>query len=219
MLEGEDGFAAAFADEYDPAPLATLGDPFEITRTYQKPYPCCRHLHAAIDACLAIRDAGLEPWAIERVEVGTYAIAARHDKAAVETILDAQMSMPHAVTTALFTGTDDRSAFSDPDVDADLASLRDRIVVTADPEMDARYPETRATCVVVETADGDRFEEAVDYPLGSPENPLSAERLESKFHDLTESRLSEEKRQRLLETVTDLSTLDDAQTIVDAVQP
>jgi 2-methylcitrate dehydratase PrpD len=219
ILEGDEGFAAAFAETYDPAPLERLGDPFEVTRSYRKPYPCCRHLHAAIDASLEIRDAGVAPDDIDSVAVGTYAIAARHDKTDVETILDAQMSMPHAVATALTFGVEKRSAFAEPIETGPIASLRDRVCVTADDEMEAKYPDTRATRVVVEADDGARYEEMVEFPLGATERPLSSERIASKLHDLAEGKLPEERRDRLIDLATDLATLDDPRRLFDTLCP
>ena len=76
-------------------PWATLlagPEGFAITQCYIKPYACCRHFHAALDALFWILDdEGLDPAAVEKVEVGTYAFAAAHGSAGWDNSATAQL--------------------------------------------------------------------------------------------------------------------------------
>src|SRR3546814_20604300 len=67
-----------------------------------KPYAACRHLHPGIDAVLDILETeGVGPDDVERVEIGSYAIAAGHLGPSWGNMLAAQMSYKFVVATAL----------------------------------------------------------------------------------------------------------------------
>jgi hypothetical protein len=60
VLEGADGYFAAFAgaagEAWFPERVRDgLGEEWVLLQTYVKPYPCCRHLHGAIDGALELR--------------------------------------------------------------------------------------------------------------------------------------------------------------------
>jgi 2-methylcitrate dehydratase PrpD len=208
MVEGEDGFARAFADEFDLSPFEDLGDPFAITEAYIKPYPSCRHVHGPMEAAFEFRER-IEPERVESIRVETYESAARHDKQVVETLLDAQMSMPYAVGVAWVTGAGGLAQFDPPSEDPAVHRLAERTSVVATTEMEAAYPATRPARVVVETTDGDTRERLVEFPRGATERPISEARLREKFHGFVGDHHSADRRERLLDAAFDLATLDD----------
>ena len=214
IIEGTDGFARAFSDEYDLSPFDSLGSPYQITRRYVKPYPCCRHVHGPIDAAKQLLADGLNPDAVTAIRVETYENAAYHDKADVANLLDAQMSMPYALAVTLDAGTATLDQFDPPRTDDRVRRLAAATEVVATDEMEGRYPDGRPVRVTVETADGDVCVAEVDYPLGAAENPLSRSAFERKFHDLTGDVLDEAHRERLLDAAFALPTTDDATTFV-----
>ncbi|MFB6070149.1 MAG: MmgE/PrpD family protein [Halanaeroarchaeum sp.] len=218
IIEGEDGFATAFADDYDFAPYDDLGDPWAVTERYLKPYPSCRHAHAPIEAAFELRNRGVEPAAIDEVRVETYRSAAHHDKQAVETLLDAQMSIPFAVAVALATGEAKLAQF-DPDLmdDDTIRELVEAVTVVETEEMESSYPATRPARVVAETTDGDTQEATVRYPTGSPESPMSWVGLQEKFHDLAGTSLDEAPRERVVDLLGDLESLESTRTLTDAL--
>jgi 2-methylcitrate dehydratase PrpD len=209
IIEGTDGFAAAFADEYDLSTFDSLGDPFAVTESYLKPYPCCRHIHGPIQAALALRDEGLDPEAVAGIEVQTYRTASYHDNTAIANLLDAQMSLPYGVAVALVTGEASLEQFEPATADRDdVAALLERITVVATDEMEGLYPETRPARVVVETTHGDRLERLITYPKGAAEAPLSRDELELKFRDLTRDVLPADDRDRRFELAYGLDEYD-----------
>jgi 2-methylcitrate dehydratase PrpD len=116
VLEGPRGYLHAFAGgQFDLDHLVgDLGNTWRMTRTYNKPYPCCRHVHGAIDAALDIREReGLSADDIESVRVETFAIAAHHDNKDIHHVLDAQMSLPYSVSVALVHGEVGMEQFGD----------------------------------------------------------------------------------------------------------
>lgn len=200
IIEGDEGFAEAYSDEYDFSPFANLGDPFAISQIYIKPYPCCRHIHGPIQAIRDIRTEGVEPADVERIEVQTYRSASHHDKTEIETLLDAQMSMPYGVAIALATGEATLDRFDPANADRDdVGRVIERTTVTQTDEMEARYPATRPSITVVETTDGRRFERLVEYPDGAAESPLSMQALIAKFEDLSSGVLDTNERDAILE--------------------
>lgn len=207
IIEGTDGFARAFADDADLAGFESFGDPFELTRIYRKPYPCCRHIHGPIDATLTLR-ADVDFDDIERIRVETYRSAAHHDKTAISTLLDAQMSIPYGVALAFVTGAAGLDGFLPPRTSGPVADLAERVEVRRTDEMDAKYPNPRAATVIVETAT-DTYRETVDYALGEPENPMSAVQLREKFDDMTGGHLDGHERDALFDAILAVDELDD----------
>lgn len=219
IIEGEDGFVRAFAGEYDLSGFGGLGDPFEVTRLYLKPYPNCRHVHGPIDAALALREGGLDPAEIVGIRVETYDSAARHDRTEVVTLVDAQMSIPYGIAVALLDGDPRLDAFDPPRTDDTLRRLCRVTTVVGTDEMDAAYPETRPCRLVVETADGVEHVETVRHPRGSPEHPLAEDDLREKFHDLASSRLDRPSREAALDSLFAVAELDDVGDLTEVLVP
>lgn len=219
VIEGTDGFARAFAGDYDLSGFDSLGEPFEVTRCYVKPYPNCRHVHGPIDAALALRERGLDPADVASVRVETYRTAAHHDRTDVETLVDAQMSIPYGVAVALLDGPPGLSAFDPPRLDGAVRRLLDAVDVVRTDEMDARYPEHRPCRLVVETVDSGEHVETVHEPRGSPDRPLSEVALREKFHDLAARRLDEPTREAVFEAALGVDALESARDLTERLAP
>jgi 2-methylcitrate dehydratase PrpD len=157
--------------------------------TYVKPYPCCRHVHGAIDGALALRrEHGIDPAEIVAVRVETFAIAARHAGTDLDTVLQAQLSLPYTVAVALARGAVTLADFeAAARSDAAVRTLMDRVTVTVDPEADAAYPRAgRPARTIVELTGGRSVSTWVQHPYGEPANPLSDDALEDKVRGLCE---------------------------------
>ncbi|WP_433869158.1 MmgE/PrpD family protein [Saccharopolyspora sp. CA-218241] len=191
VLEGVDGYFAAYAGaEWFPERVrGGLGEEWVLRKTYVKPYPCCRHLHGAIDGALELRrEHGIDPASITAVRVGTFPIAARHSETDVDTILQAQLSLPYAVAVALTRGAVTLTDFgADARGDTAVRALADKVSVTVDPDADAAYPGGgRPARTTLELTGGRTCTTWVQHPYGEPANPLSDEALERKVRGLCE---------------------------------
>ena len=182
VLEGPAGFAAATGTTTDWAMSRSRGDGrLVIEQITVKPYQCCGHTFAAIDAALELRAQGIDPTRIEQIAIGTYSAAvSTAGIAAPRTDAERRFSLAHLVSAGLALGAEAMftdAAVGDPVVD----QLVSRVRVLVDEEYDARFPAHRGARVRVVLADGD--ERVCDVPdrSGSPELPLSAERLADKF--------------------------------------
>ena len=186
-LEGPAGLAAATGS---PTPWAhsrsELTRPLAVETVTVKPYPCCGHAFAAIDAALELRARGVRPADIGQVQVQTYTTALTvAGIARPATEAERRFSIPHLVATALVLGEPamgrDRLAGDRTAADPEVRRVTQRVALAAGPEFDRRFPQRRGARVTVITGDGGAQTADVPDRSGSPENPLSAGQLESKF--------------------------------------
>jgi 2-methylcitrate dehydratase PrpD len=227
VLEGQDGYFAAFAgrvgqDWFPDIVRQGLGEQWVLLDTYVKPYPCCRHLHGAIDAVLALRHRhAIVPDAVTGITVGTFAIAAKHAGTKLDTILEAQLSLPFTVAVALRHGSVTLTDFgpqtrSDPEI----GRLMETVAVEVDDAADSDYPRNgRPAEVTLTLTDGTSLRHRVQHPYGEPANPLDDRALEDKVRGLCAPVIDAEQTQELIESVwrfDDLSFLDRVDTAVRA---
>ncbi|MGJ9422454.1 MmgE/PrpD family protein [Aeromicrobium sp. CF3.5] len=185
ILETPHGYIDAFAaDGFSTETLLDgLGERWVVLDSYVKPYPSCRHLHGPIDAVLALRaEHGIAADDVARVDVATYTVASHHASTLVDSLLDAQMSIPFAVATAL---THDEVGLTEfgPAVRSDekIRDLVNRVHVVADEQADADYPVLRTAVVTVTLTDGREVVERIPVPYGEPGNPVTDEEMNAKF--------------------------------------
>lgn len=219
VLEIEEGFFETFSADVDEAAVVD-GLPEKrlvMSRCYIKPYAACRHLHPGIDAVLDIlATEKIKPADVERIEVGTYAIAAAHGAAKFDDMLSAQMSYPFALATALQRRAVNLGHF-DEKARTSEAVLRHipKISIVVDPACEADYPRLRPAIVAVQMRDGSSYRRRVGDPYGSADNPVVDDALTDKFHSLADSvlgaaRAAEAERMLWnLDDVTDVANLMD----------
>jgi 2-methylcitrate dehydratase PrpD len=216
ILEGPDGYFATYAgvegeDWSAETLLDELGSQWRILRTYIKPYPCCRHLHGAIDAVLSLRSEHEIDWReVREIRVGTFAIAAGHDKTEVSTVIGAQLSMPYVLALAVRGGQVVLSDFgSDVRRDRELDELMGRVVITEDAAATEAYPTNgRPAEVTIALQNGDVFTHRVEFPYGESENPVTDADLEVKVRRLVEPVLGADGAQVLIDAAWQFETLD-----------
>lgn len=170
ILEGEQGFFAATCPDGDP--MRVLSDresDWYIHQVSFKPWPACRHAHAAIDAALSLR--AETDWTSDApMRVETYADALKFcDKETPRTVLEAKFSLQHAVAVTLLRGAPTLRDFAaDALQQPEIVTVRQRVEVAAIDEFDAVYPARFGARVSI----GDRSVTVPDA-LGDPEHPLS----------------------------------------------
>ena len=193
VLEGRFGFFQAFCgDRFDlDALTAELGERWELSRLFVKPYPCNHFTHAGVDAALRLRRRGVDPDAIVRLTLGVPAPVLRTiaepaaEKAHPRSGYHAAFSGPYTVAAGLLGGgglgvfhedfTDEAAA--DP---ARLA-LAARVNCVADEQCTQTFPHQFPAVLTAALKDGSTLTERVMVNRGSPENPLDAEELTAKF--------------------------------------
>lgn len=214
ILEGRQGFFAATAPDGNPAAVtAGLGDGWKLPGSSIKPYPACRHTHAAVDATLALREAhGLNNADVDRIEIDAYqSTIDLTDNPAPATPYAAKFSVQYCVARALADGAVKIADF-DPVRIAEPAmrTLMQRTTVRLDRELDARVPMQLPSRVRLMLQDGRTVEETILDAKGDPEAPLSHAELTAKFLDLIAGSPYAARGPELVALVTGLATRPDA---------
>ncbi len=193
VIEGRFGFFAAYLDgRYDSdAMLGELGTRWELLRTVYKPYPSNHFTHPGIDCALAVRSRGLDPDAIESVELGVAApvlrtiAEPRAEKIRPRSGYHAKFSGPFTVARALL-GGGGLGLYLDDFTDATYADpralgLAAKVTCVSDERASDIFPRAFAAVLRVRTTDGQLLEHRVDSSRGGPEHPLSRTDLLVKF--------------------------------------
>ena len=197
-IEAPRGFAHVLAAERDFNAIGEdLGRRWELGSNMYKPFACGLVVHAAIDACIQLRDeCALRHAEIEHVRMRVNPIVMELTaKTEPRTGLEGKFSIYHACAIALVRGRGGESEFSDAAVlEPDVIALRQK--VEALPDGAVAMMEAYAT---IRLAGGRVIEKHVPSALGSTERPMSDRDLEDKFRALVEGVLPPERAGALLD--------------------
>lgn len=229
VFEGRDGFLHAYSDgdRYSVTPLVELdGTGFRISDVAVKYHNGTHAIASAVDALQSIVDSSpVAPEDVASIEAfvpSMHAYIGGDDKQTLyrpPSYSKAQMSLPFTLATALVHG----EVFLDQYTEENLKSPRtlgvaEKVTVIADAAMDemqnaGKWPAR----VVLHTIGGERYEGSVEYPRGSPQNPLTAAQLERKFRRLSARKLAAKEQDAVLDLVANIERLDDIRVLTDAM--
>jgi 2-methylcitrate dehydratase PrpD len=192
ILEGPQGLFAATAGDAQPASVVSDADAaWLIFETSFKPWPACRHAHAAIDAALLVREAigEIDAASITGIEIETFSDAVKFcDRADPQTTHQAKFSLQHCVAVVLTGGAPKLADFEPEKIAvASLAKLRAVATVVATPEFTAPYPAHFGSAVTVTLSNGQVISRKVADALGDSENPLDEAGIIGKFMQLAQA--------------------------------
>ena len=189
ILEGSKGFFRGLCPDPDPSAVLSPTTGWKLPETSMKPYPCCRHTHAAIDAALQVReslgllgDHGDAARTIASVRVLTYPAALEvTDRPSPETPYGAKFSLQYCVAASLTGGAPDLETF-EPEALADDEILRvmDVTALEAGASFASAYPTRWGAEITVTCADGSEHRASRVAPVGDPECPLDDDALDRK---------------------------------------
>jgi 2-methylcitrate dehydratase PrpD len=223
ILEGQRGFGAAMSRNVDwEASLATLGTRFHIGSMTQKNHAACGHIHAAIDAVLALKDQHrLAPDRIKRITARTYGKALEvAGNATARTVFEAKFSLPYCLAAAMVVGSVRVDAFTEERLkDATIRRLMSRVEMAVEPKLDASFPRQRAAVVEIETTDGQRLQHFAPTRKGDPDAPLSDAELNDKARELIAPVLGASATAALLETLWRIESLGSVSDLVPVLAP
>ena len=163
-----------------------FGEQWRLDRCSIKPYATCRGTHSAIDAVRQLRSAhhlAVEDVAAIEVEMSGFQFGMCGGRD-IASRAQAQMSLPYAVAAELQFGKVglaelEEAAWSSPLIGSWLARIKVRI----DPAM---ADEDEPVVTLIGT-DNLRYRTRVEFPHGSPANPLPDDQLIAKFRDLADT--------------------------------
>ena len=190
-----------------------LGERFEITFNSYKPFACGIVIHPSIDACAQLRQQGVMPDQIERIELKVHSLVLElTGKKEPQDGLQAKFSVYHGCAAGLTFGCAAEDEFSDAVVNRpDMVALRRKVVATVDDSIDEASADVTAVLL-----DGRRVHVFVEHAIGSLKNPMSDTQLEAKFRGMSDPILGAARTSQLIlaswaigkaANVTDLTTL------------
>jgi 2-methylcitrate dehydratase PrpD len=198
---------------------ADLGKRFEGANVAIKPYPCCRGVHPAIDAALAlvmeedIRGKDIKEIILSVTDAHLSLLCQPFEvKRSPRSPVDAQFSIPWGVASAIVkrhVGLDD---YTDSAIrNREVLEVTGKMRVEVDNTLHKPGPEP--TRVKVITTDGKAFVKVVENPLGSLERPMSFKDCARKFADCAKS-LEAGRVERIVQLVGQLEQLENIQEII-----
>ncbi|MBG9390409.1 MmgE/PrpD family protein [Caenimonas aquaedulcis] len=193
-----------------------LGERFEISFNTYKPFACGIVIHPSIDACAQLREQGVKPEQVERIELRVHSLVLElTGKKEPKDGLQGKFSVYHGCAVGLIYGHAGEEEFSDAVVtDPKVVALRNKVVATVD--------DTIAEAAVDATAvltDGRRVHVRVDHAIGSLERPLSDVQLEGKFNALVVPVLGEAKAREITAACWKLAALPNVRDLTALCRP
>jgi 2-methylcitrate dehydratase PrpD len=174
-----------------------LGERFEISFNSYKPFACGIVIHPSIDACVQLREHGVQPDQVERIELKVHSLVLElTGKKEPADGLQAKFSVYHGCAAGLTFGRAGEAEFADAVVNRpDMVALRRKVVATVDDAID----EASADVTAVLT-DGRRVHVFIEHAIGSLQRPMTDAQLEAKFDGLSDPVLGAQATSRLIES-------------------
>lgn len=188
ILSGPKGYFQQYHDrEGDHEELLSeLGRRWEVVNVGPKGYPCCRVLHAPIDATLAVaRKHAIDPDEVESVIVrgsptnifltsGNKPPASTTKQRHPQGVVDAQFSVHWAVAAAIARRDVFIDAFTESGIKDPLINLlTERIELVGDASLDRDDILLAPAEVEVRTRSRGSFSARADFAKGNPNNPVT----------------------------------------------
>lgn len=207
-LTGRDGFFNLYCNE--PTPELAVDDlaKWEIMGTGVKPYPCCRAIHASLEAVMNLQqEHGFEIDDVRALVVGVpercYQVTCdpQEAKRNPQNVVDCQFSMhlclAQALSTKRFGFADYESSLQDPQI----KNFMQRIEAYVDEEADAIYPQSFPSRVKIVLNDETVLQSWIEVPLGEPSRMPSEQQARDKFVGLAGSPVGEHAADELFDSV------------------
>ena len=193
-----------------------LGERFEISFNSYKPYACGIVIHPSIEACVRLREQGVSPAQVERIELKVHSLVLElTGKKEPADGLAAKFSVYHGCAAGLIFGRAGEAEFGDAVVSrADVVALRRKVVATVDERIAEDAVEATAWLT-----DGGRVQVVVEHALGSTERPMSDAALDAKFHGLADPVLGAPRCNELIEACRGAASAPDLRRLVALAQP
>ena len=172
-----------------------LGERFEISFNTYKPFACGIVIHPSIDASVQLRERGVRPEQLERIELKVHSLVLElTGKKEPADGLQGKFSVYHGCAVGLIFGRAGEHEFSDAIVNRpDVVELRRKIVATVDDRIDEASVDVTAIL-----SGGKREHVFVEHAIGSLQRPMTDAQLEAKFEQLSEPVLGADKTRSLI---------------------
>jgi 2-methylcitrate dehydratase PrpD len=204
--------------------IKDLGKHFEGVNVSIKPYPCCRGVHAAIDATLdLVSRHHLQSSDVKTITIhtgtGNYNLLClpTEVKCQPRNAVDSQFSIPWGVAVAIARGRVTMSDFTQEAIrDPAILAISGKIRVELNNEFN-RQAGVEPARVTITTKNGEEHTAEVEHPLGSPEKPITWESLAIKFRDCSSNgigHLPEDNIAKLIDLVGHLEEVENTRELM-----
>lgn len=179
--------------------LGGLGESWWLQQCYLKPYACCRYMHAAVDAILAMRERD-KPIVSLRIETFAQGLRLVNERAP-QTLEAGQYSYYFSCAVAAVHGSKALQPV-DPALltDREVLALAARIDLSAHDDFAEAFPARTPCRVILDQGDGSRSM-TVEFPLGDVANPMSRQQVFEKFRRISANDLSPQRQQEILDAL------------------
>jgi 2-methylcitrate dehydratase len=211
VIDGKEGLIHCFGPAWKLELLTEgLGESWRIPQCGMKAFPTEALTHTPISAVLAVmKENDLKPHEVAKVHIRTTGRGAdilsdpsKYDPHTKET---ADHSLPYVIAAAIAERQVTPLQFTPGKImDPVIRQQLNKIVVSADPEIEKLFPALQRVIVRIHTVDGREFTKQLDYPKGDPRNPLTDREVEEKFEALAGPVMSQGSRQRAMDAIWNL---------------
>lgn len=205
IVEGRRGVAEVMSSGRELSRLTDdLGQHWEMFQNGLKPYSCGVVSHAAIDAAIAIHNRpGFNPDNVEVVNAFVHPLVPElMGKTELKVGLEGKFSSYHCMAVGLIDGAAYPDQYSDARVaDPKVAAMRQRVKLNVDTTQ-----QEESVRLVVTMKDGSTIEQVTTHCSGSPENPLTDDKVNEKFLVMATKSLGADEAKATLERLWKLET-------------
>jgi len=193
-----------------------LGERFEISFNTYKPFACGIVIHPSIDACVQLRESGVQPEDVERIELKVHSLVLElTGKKEPADGLQGKFSVYHGCAAGLIFGRAGEPEYADEIVTRpDVAALRRKVVATVDDTIDEASADVTAVL-----HDGRRVHVFVEHAIGSLQRPMSDIALAAKFAAQSEVVIGAVRTAELIAACHRLGALADVRTLTALARP
>jgi 2-methylcitrate dehydratase PrpD len=216
-IEAPRGFVQVVSDKRSWNEITDeLGERFEVSFNTYKPFACGIVIHPSIDACVQLRERGVQPEQVERIELKVHSLVLElTGKKEPADGLQSKFSVYHGCAVGLIFGGAGEHEFSDAVVNrGDVVDLRRKIVASVDQNIDEASVEVTAILV-----DGRREHVFVEHAIGSLQRPMTDAQLEAKFIELSTPVIGAERTTALIEAAWSIGNASDVLAMTSIARP
>lgn len=188
----------------------TLGSDFYIEKNYFKKHSACRYIHGLADMLQEFMKQGLKAEDVKVVFIETYQAAAKLDKQSVKNSFAMRFSIPVSLAIYMIYGDLTIENITDEHIyNEDVMKLASKINVCENCDFTAKLPAIRENKIVVKTYSGKKYERDSEITKGDYLDPFLAEDIVKKFHEITSSVWTEERRNKICNYILTIENQED----------
>ena len=172
-----------------------MGERFEISFNSYKPFACGIVIHPSIDACVQLREKGVTPENLVRIDLKVHPLVLElTGKKEPTDGLQGKFSVYHGCAAGLIFGRASEDEYADDIVNrADMVDVRRKVNAIVDRGMDEASVDAVATLT-----DGSTVHVYVEHAIGSLQRPMTDNDLENKFHGMADGLLGRDRTSQLI---------------------